>query len=270
MSKYTERLERAILFSSLITEYTLNSIVCLDTIQNYPSRISLYTLLVTGFLSIFYAVLCLCYRGYINLEMLPETDFITKKCNYCQQWKPERSHHCSKCKKCIRKMDHHCHWLGRCINYDNQGHFIRFLFFTFLSNLNILVYNCYQAFQYIFHKEQKITKKFAILLVGQIMFAFTIGCVTLMHTTSQMKMVLANETFIEVCQRRNLEILNRKCRSSPYNIGLLHNITEVLGPFYFLFLWKPNGNGTDFKKTWPSSYWPRDESIREDAFYEVV
>ena len=31
-------------------------------------------------------------------------------CQYCQNWKPDRAHHCSELNRCILKMDHFCPW----------------------------------------------------------------------------------------------------------------------------------------------------------------
>lgn len=31
-------------------------------------------------------------------------------CSACENWKPDRSHHCREIERCVRKMDHFCPW----------------------------------------------------------------------------------------------------------------------------------------------------------------
>lgn len=50
-----------------------------------------------------------------------------KWCLKCEQYKPERAHHCRKCNRCVLKMDHHCPWTNNCVGHANTPHFVRFL-----------------------------------------------------------------------------------------------------------------------------------------------
>lgn len=50
-----------------------------------------------------------------------------KWCNKCQNYKPERAHHCRKCDICVLQMDHHCPWTNNCVGHANTPHFMRFL-----------------------------------------------------------------------------------------------------------------------------------------------
>ena len=63
-----------------------------------------------------------------------------RKCKYCKEIKPLRTHHCSLCGICIMKMDHHCPWINNCIGQNNQRYFLLFLFHVF----------CYTVFGTIF------------------------------------------------------------------------------------------------------------------------
>lgn len=31
-------------------------------------------------------------------------------CSMCENWKPDRAHHCREIERCVRKMDHFCPW----------------------------------------------------------------------------------------------------------------------------------------------------------------
>ena len=39
-----------------------------------------------------------------------EMDGKPRFCSQCQNWKPDRTHHCSGSGRCVRKMDHFCPW----------------------------------------------------------------------------------------------------------------------------------------------------------------
>lgn len=50
-----------------------------------------------------------------------------KWCKKCENYKPERAHHCRVCDVCVLQMDHHCPWTNNCVGHGNTPHFIRFL-----------------------------------------------------------------------------------------------------------------------------------------------
>ena len=58
-------------------------------------------------------------------------EIIWKICQYCNEIKPLRTHHCSICGICVLKMDHHCPWINNCIGQNNQRYFLLFLFHSF-------------------------------------------------------------------------------------------------------------------------------------------
>ncbi|ODV59046.1 palmitoyltransferase PFA4 [Ascoidea rubescens DSM 1968] len=61
-------------------------------------------------------------------------------CKKCNNYKPERSHHCQSCKQCVLKMDHHCPWTNNCVGNNNLGHFIRFLLWVDYTTFFVLVH----------------------------------------------------------------------------------------------------------------------------------
>jgi len=50
----------------------------------------------------------------------------------CQNFKPDRSHHCSSCGRCILRMDHHCPWINTCVGHGNYSYFYLFVVYGLL------------------------------------------------------------------------------------------------------------------------------------------
>lgn len=51
----------------------------------------------------------------------------SKKCEFCDKIKFERTSHCRICKICVLRRDHHCVWIGNCVGYGNNQYFLNFL-----------------------------------------------------------------------------------------------------------------------------------------------
>lgn len=251
MTRVTERCERAVLFATLAFLY-LGPLLCyMLAFDACFTRVLIPVFGVTSCLSVSYAVLCLCFPGFV--DNLPETINtlsydVVQGCRYCMQFKPERAHHCTRCLRCIKKMDHHCHWLGRCINYDNLGHFIRFLFFTFLSNLILFVFNAYYIVDAVYITKSPLRNVQAAVALVSSMVAGLLVFVTGMHFSMQIRLIINNITHIEMLKKKNYGFIHKEDYDSIYNIGVYNNIVDVFGSPLFLFLWMPSGDGINFKK----------------------
>ena len=62
-----------------------------------------------------------------------------KKCKYCNEVKPLRTHHCALCGTCIMKMDHHCPWINNCVGQNNHRYFLLFLFHIFFYTILVII-----------------------------------------------------------------------------------------------------------------------------------
>lgn len=69
-------------------------------------------------------------------------------CKKCQNYKPERCHHCKTCGVCVLKMDHHCPWTNNCVGHRNFPHFIRFLVLVICNTAFVMIKLCERVGQY--------------------------------------------------------------------------------------------------------------------------
>lgn len=269
MTKPIERFQRYSLYTTLTLLAAFPTYFYIHEFDTIYSKLTCTFILVFTVLSLSYFTLCLCYRGYVTLDQSLKLAVgkNIKTCPICMDLRPERAHHCSTCKRCIKKMDHHCHWLGRCVNYDNQGHFIRFLFFTFCNAFALLLFNSYYIYLITFTDSTKITYLKAAVLMISTMLSILILIVSFMNLNTQLYFVVKNITFIEKFHCKNYNVSPEK---SPYNLGLLYNVQDVLGPFYLFLLGMPSGNGIFFEKKSNVSYWPKHNGFSNEMYSESL
>lgn len=181
-----------------------------------------------------------------------------KYCEICDNYKPERSHHCSKCKRCIRKMDHHCKWLCVCINNDNLGNFIRLLFFAIVDLSLIIVFYIYLLFT-LDLKSQNVwqIRIIATSFIITILIALGVLVILSLFFVERFSFVLKNLTFIENCALEDYEGNNgQTAKDSPYNLGWRKNLEIQMGHPYLLYLYGEKGDGIFFEKRFECSGWP--------------
>ncbi|KAJ9645781.1 Palmitoyltransferase pfa5 [Coniosporium tulheliwenetii] len=60
-------------------------------------------------------------------------------CPKCDNWKRDRTHHCSEVGRCVRRMDHFCPWIGGIVSETNLKFFLQFVVYAALYTLFMLV-----------------------------------------------------------------------------------------------------------------------------------
>lgn len=152
-------------------------------------------------------------------------------CKRCQKPKPPRAHHCRNgCNKCLLKMDHHCPWLGRCVGLRNMGHFVRFVFYAFIScffGATLLVQ------QFVVTNitggggsgsSNIIYFSTSIILLFNMITFITLSLLLLILLIVTLKNVFMGMTSIE-----RLLFSKKKLRKNPYDLGTMANLSSVLG-----------------------------------------
>eukprot|EP01104_Vermistella_antarctica_P005243 TRINITY_DN1569_c0_g1_i1.p1 TRINITY_DN1569_c0_g1~~TRINITY_DN1569_c0_g1_i1.p1 ORF type:complete len:233 (-),score=9.54 TRINITY_DN1569_c0_g1_i1:12-710(-) len=70
---------------------------------------------------------------YLPLQMHHDGEVLTYTyCYKCNNYRPQRCHHCKWCNACVRRMDHHCPWLGTCVGLHNY----KFFFLTLVYGIS--------------------------------------------------------------------------------------------------------------------------------------
>lgn len=113
-------------------------------------------------------------------------------CEYCKNWKPDRTHHSQDVARCTRKMDHFCPWVGGVVGERGFKFFVQFLFYT-------MVLTCYltTVFGYFISKYTHSVHFFVVLALAGFFLLFTTGMVM-----NSLHMVFQNTTTIEGISRR--------------------------------------------------------------------
>jgi palmitoyltransferase len=199
--------------------------------------------------SLIYFLLIKLRPGHVDYKKIDQNlkqgKFSKRFCRICDHQKPERTHHCSTCGKCIKKMDHHCIWMSVCVNYDNHGDFVRFLFFSSLSHCYIscvYIYNLYLVCK----GKLIIPGKWTVVLCIFTVVALGFWLISGLIFKTQMKLILLNVTFLEEMALFEYDLEDNPILFKKYDLGTLKNLEDVFGPCYFLFLWRPRGDGVNF------------------------
>jgi len=75
MTKSTERCERALLFTILSFVYVCPLLCYIGRLQAMAVKVMVPVFLVSAVLSVVYALLCLCFRGFVDAA--PETNILS-------------------------------------------------------------------------------------------------------------------------------------------------------------------------------------------------
>lgn len=123
-----------------------------------------------------------------------------KYCIKCDNYKPDRCHHCKKCNKCILKMDHHCPWTMNCIGYYNYPFFIRFLFWVLSSLTFGLIYyfkNVYSIYKMRNLPYYLISKNLIAINLINFLLVFLVFLSILILFIRCLSSLISNQTMIE-------------------------------------------------------------------------
>lgn len=155
-------------------------------------------------------------------------------------------------------MDHHCPWTLNCIGAHNHAHFLRFLFYTILADLIVLVFLCRRIYSiYLIAHLSSIhgpsTTEFVFLLLTTFSSFVTLFLVSILFGY-QIWSVIENTTTIEALEKQRVESWIEKHHAQeiefPYNTTLSSNLSVVFGSNYpLLWLWPwdcTNHDGLDY------------------------
>ena len=192
-----------------------------------------------------------------TLKELKKSQKKPRFCQICKNHKPPRAHHCSACDKCICKMDHHCPWIGGCVGYKNHGYFIRFLASVTLGTLVTLIFHTLRVYEwskYPYNPWIHSTEggHLILLIISNFVLSIFVFVPVAFLNVNHIYYLLNNMTTIEDLEKNRTIIVEYKGEikeiSKPYHIGIIANISAVLGSSWY-FWWLPNrilGDGVYF------------------------
>jgi palmitoyltransferase len=191
---------------------------------------------------------------FMSSSLLPDG---WRYCSECDLNLPPRSHHCKLCNICILKRDHHCWFTGCCIGYFNHRYYVAMVTHMFIAALYCNIFNL----TFVVSVKGGLTLYTFLSYVGPHMgwllgyydlYVFAITILTSVGTV--LLGLLSWLLYIQIYQitfgQTNYE---KKKNVKKYNVGIMHNIKEVLGCRWYLVLlfpWIPSpliGSGTQFK-----------------------
>ncbi|KAH8594061.1 DHHC palmitoyltransferase-domain-containing protein [Bisporella sp. PMI_857] len=112
---------------------------------------------------------------YTKVIFRSEVDGRPTWCSSCQNWKPDRAHHCSSSNRCILRMDHFCPWVGGPLGETNYKFFLQVLGYGAIYCIQMVTVMA------IYLRKQKVTQgesvnpQFAVVLGLAGFFGFFSG-----------------------------------------------------------------------------------------------
>ena len=120
-------------------------------------------------------------------------------CSHCQNWKPDRAHHCREVDRCVRKMDHFCPWVGGIISETSFKFFIQFVGWATIYCFFVLITTA------IFIAEhQREQASFNVHWVVVLALAALFGLFAAGMTGSSLQFAFLNTTTIENLSRQSM------------------------------------------------------------------
>ncbi|KAL9631145.1 MAG: hypothetical protein Q9164_006045, partial [Protoblastenia rupestris] len=120
-------------------------------------------------------------------------------CTHCQNWKPDRAHHCREVGRCVRKMDHFCPWVGGVVSETSFKFFTQFVgWSTVYCVFNLILMAILNA-----EYNQK-TGTINVHWIVTVALAALFGLFTAGMTGSSLQFALVNTTTIENLSRKTV------------------------------------------------------------------
>ncbi|KAJ2718539.1 Palmitoyltransferase [Coemansia sp. Benny D115] len=215
-----------------------------------------------------------------NVYELKRDTHKPRYCRQCRNFKPPRAHHCSECGRCVLKMDHHCPWTNNCVGFNNQGHFLRFVYMVDATCAFAIALHSMRLWELVadslngtYYVRQPTQSEVAFLIINLTLAGIVllfVGVLSGYHAY----LVSSNTTTIESREKARVEKLvqARKCPPAvyPYDLGIVRNLRSVFGE-RMIWWWVPkpmSGDGLDFaigSDLVPPVYWPPVGYTRESG-----
>lgn len=116
-----------------------------------------------------------------------EPDGRPRWCTECENWRPERSHHCREIGRCVRKMDHFCPWVGGVVGETSFKFFIQFVAYTSLYCTFVLIVSA------IYFSENHVRQWISTMVLSSFFGLFTFSM-----TVNSVRFALTNLSSIEI------------------------------------------------------------------------
>ncbi|KAG8525813.1 uncharacterized protein KY384_000573 [Bacidia gigantensis] len=120
-------------------------------------------------------------------------------CSQCQNWKPDRTHHCREVDRCVHKMDHFCPWVGGVVSETSFKFFVQFVAYTAIYCTFVLI-----LVAVLLHEYVKAYHKIHVHWVVTLAMAALFGLFTVGMTGSSLQFALVNTTTIENLSRKTV------------------------------------------------------------------
>ncbi|KAK4950713.1 Palmitoyltransferase pfa5 [Elasticomyces elasticus] len=124
-------------------------------------------------------------QGHEDLRKHPSTDFWMRDvfvcdsngypiwCQYCLNWKPDRTHHNQDVGRCTLKMDHFCPWVGGVVGERSLKFFLQFLVYAMLLSTYLTAVMAFFVHETL-HRNSNV-HFYVALGIGAFFLLFTLG-----------------------------------------------------------------------------------------------